>query len=119
MNTDRVQLHVIEHGDPSYTLVALQGRLDTAGVDAIEAQFAALTAAAGRHALVDLSGVQILTSMGIRMLLSTARGMAGRQTRLVLFGARALVSDVLDIAAIESVVPHVTDHAAARALLAG
>lgn len=118
MNTERIKLSIVEQGDPSYTQIALQGRLDTTGVDAIEPQFAATTSAAGRHVLVDLSGVEVLTSMGIRMLLSTARAMAGRHNRLVLFGARELVRDVLDIAAIESVVPHAADATAARALLA-
>ena len=37
------------------TRVALTGRLDTAGVDRVEAKFLAVCAAGGSHALVDLS----------------------------------------------------------------
>jgi len=114
-----MNLQIVAQADPALQLVVLEGRLDTAGVDAIETRFAAATSASGRHALIDLSGVEILTSMGIRMLLSTARAMSARHTRLVLFGASDLVRDVLDIASIDSLVPHVADEAAARALLQG
>jgi anti-sigma B factor antagonist len=114
-----MELQLVAQADASLHLIVLRGRLDSAGVDAIEGRFAAATAAGGRHALVDLSAVEVLTSMGIRMLLSAARAMAARQNRLVLFGARDLVCDVLDIAAIDSLVPHAADEAAARALLQG
>jgi len=114
-----MDLRINSQADPSVQLVVLQGRLDTAGVDAVETRFAAATAGAGRDVLVDVAGVEILTSMGIRMLLSTARAMSGRHKRLVLFGARDLVRDVLDIAAIDSLVPHAADEAQARALLQG
>lgn len=113
-----MDLQIVPQPDSTLHLITLSGRLDTAGVDAVETRFVAITSAGGRHALVDLSGVEILTSMGIRMLLSTARSMSGRHTKLVLFGARDLVRDVLDIAAIDSLVPHAADEAAARALLA-
>lgn len=114
-----MDMQIVAQADSSLHHVVLNGRLDTAGVDAIETRFAAVSSASGRHALVDVSGVEILTSMGIRMLLSTARAMSARQTRLVLFGARDLVRDVLDIAAIDSLVPHTADETAARALLQG
>jgi anti-anti-sigma factor len=114
-----MDLQVVQQDDAALHLVVLRGRLDTAGVDVIESRFVAATAAGGRHALVDLAGVEVLTSMGIRMLLSAARAMSARQARLVLFGARELVRDVLDIAAIDSLVPHAADEAAARALLQG
>jgi anti-sigma B factor antagonist len=112
-----MDLQIVQQPDPALHVVTLRGRLDTAGVDAIETRFAAITSAGGRHALIDLAGVEVLTSMGIRMLLSAARSMSARHTRLVLFGARDLVRDVLDIAAIDSLVPHAADEAAARAML--
>jgi anti-sigma B factor antagonist len=117
MSPHRIGLDLVDHDDPNYSLLVLRGRLDTAGVDAVQPRFDAATSATGRHALVDLSQVEVLTSMGIRMLLSAARAMAGHHRRLVLFGACELVRDVLDIAAIDSVVPHAGDLAAARALL--
>jgi hypothetical protein len=42
------------------------------GVDQIETRFTASIVPSGKHALVDLSGVTFLSSMGIRMLVATA-----------------------------------------------
>ena len=40
--------------------IALQGALDTLGVDQIETRFTASIVSSGKHALVDLSGVIFL-----------------------------------------------------------
>jgi anti-anti-sigma factor len=67
--------------------------------------------------VVDLSGVELLTSMGIRMLISAARGMSQRHTRLVLFGAHDLVQEVLETAAVDTLMAVVPTEAEALALL--
>ncbi len=114
-----MDIAVSQVGEGAGTLVklVLSGRLDTAGVGQIETRFTAATVAAGRDAIVDLSAVELVTSMGIRMFISVARSMSQRHRRLVLFGARDLVGQVLDTAAIDSLVPHAADQAAAVALL--
>ena len=97
--------------------LALRGRLDTAGVDRVETRFLAMAVSGGRDAVVDLSGVELITSMGIRMLISAARGMGQRQTRLVLFGAQDLVREVLETAAIDTLVALVPAEADALAIV--
>jgi len=99
------------------TKVGLAGRLDTAGVDRVEAKFLAACAAGGSHALVDLSAVTFIASMGIRMLISASRAMALRKTKLVLFGPQPLVSDVLNHTALSDVIPIVADESSAIALV--
>jgi anti-anti-sigma factor len=99
------------------TKVALTGRLDTAGVDHVETKFLAICAAAGSHALVDLSGVTFMASMGIRMLISASRAMAPRKTKLVLFAPQPMVSDVLNHTALADVIPIAADEKAALALV--
>jgi anti-sigma B factor antagonist len=99
------------------TKVALSGRLDTAGVDRVETKFLAICAAGGSHALVDLSAVTFIASMGIRMLISASRAMALRKTKLVLFGSQPLVSDVLNHTALSDVIPIAADEKAAIALV--
>ena len=97
--------------------LTLRGRLDTMGVNSVETRFLASAVAGARPALVDLSGVELVTSMGLRMLISTARGMSQRHTRLVLFGAQDLVREVLEIAAIDTLMAVVATEAEALALL--
>jgi anti-anti-sigma factor len=99
------------------TKVALAGRLDTTGVDRVEAKFLAVCTAGGSHAVVDLSAVTFIASMGIRMLISAARAMGLRKAKLVLYAPRALVSDVLNHTALGDVIPIVADERAALALV--
>ena len=96
--------------------IALRGRLDTPGVGAIETTFAA--AAARKNALVDLSEVSFLASMGIRMLITAARGLKSSGHKLVLFGAPALVREVLENAGLAQIMPIVSDESSALQFLA-
>ncbi len=111
-----MELETAEAGDAA-TKIILRGRLDVAGVDRIETRFTALSAAAGRNTLVDLSGVSFIASMGIRMLIAAARGMQLKKRKMVVFGAQPLVKEVLDTVNLSAMIPVVADEAEAlRAL---
>ena len=96
-------------------MIALRGRLDTPGVDAIEAKFAA--AARQKNALVDLSGVSFVASMGIRMFFSSARVLKTTGRRMILVAPQELVNDTLDNAGVTQIIPVVPDEQQALALL--
>jgi len=104
--------------DPSVNCLRLQGRLDAAAVDRIEVKINASAVAPGRDLLVDLSAVEFVASLGIRLLITAARSLKAKGARMVLFGAQPLVHEVLEHVAIDQIVPIVADEAAARALLA-
>ncbi|WP_263557051.1 STAS domain-containing protein [Paucibacter sp. B2R-40] len=91
--------------DAATHCVRLQGRLDAAGADQIGIRFTASTAAAGQHAIVDLAGVPFIASMGIRLLISSARALNAKGGKMVLFGAQELVQDVLEQAAVDQIIP--------------
>jgi anti-sigma B factor antagonist len=97
--------------------VALQGRLDTSGVERIEPRFTASAVPGGKHALVDLTGVTFMSSMGIRMLISVARALRPRNARMVIFGAQPMVRESLEHVALGTIIPMAADEAAAAALL--
>lgn len=101
------------------TCVRLDGRLDAAGADQIGVRFSAVVASAGQPAVIDLSGVSFVASLGIRLLISTARSMASKGQPLVLFGAGELVRGVLDDVALDQIIPIVDTEAEALARLAG
>lgn len=96
--------------------VRFAGRLDTAGVDAVETRFLAATGA-DKDLVVNLSAVPLITSMGIRMLIGAARAMSSRKHRIVLFGAPPLVAEVLETAAVDSLVAVVASADDALALV--
>jgi anti-anti-sigma factor len=103
--------------DHRITRVALTGRLDTPGVGEVETRFTATLVPAGKHAIVDLSGVDFVSSLGIRMLVSAARAMRQRQAKLALYNVRPLVRDVFDIVALSDIIPIGSDEDDARRLV--
>ena len=102
----------------SYKKVALSGRLDTVGVEAIETRFASGVVAAGRSTLVDLTEVEFLASLGVRMLISTARALSTKGGRLVMFNASPAVADTIEVMGFEDIVPLAASESEAIALLA-
>ena len=113
-----MEMNVGELG-PGLLCVALQGRLDTVGVDQVEARFTAAVAGSNGGAAVDLSAVSFLASMGVRMIIANARAQRARGQKLVLFGARPLVQSTLEMVALDQIIPIVPDREQALARLAG
>lgn len=97
--------------------LALSGALDLAGVREVELPFLAHTATRGRPALVDLSGVTFMASLGMRMLLDASRSLQRKGAALALLNPSALVEDALRAAGITDLVPVFHDAARARAAL--
>ena len=100
-------------------LVTLEGKLDGAGAEVIGTPFTAALSGGGADAMLDLGQVPFMGSLGIRLLLSVARVMHRRGTKMVLFGATGPVAEVLEVAALDAIIPQAADQAAARALLRG
>jgi anti-anti-sigma factor len=87
------------------TCVRLVGRLDAPGADRIGLRLTAAVAAQGHNAVIDLSGVTFVASMGIRLLISTARALSQKGRKMVLFGATELVQGVFEDAALDQIMP--------------
>lgn len=96
----------------------LEGRLDVLGVDAVETRFTAAIVPSGKNALVDLSGVDFVASLGIRMFVAVGRAMARDGRRLALHSADGNVAEVLEMAALDKLMIVAPDAEAAKAALA-
>ena len=105
------------NADETYTHLALTGKMDVMGVNDIEASFLQAVVTPGRNAIVDLSGVTFLGSMGIRVFLSAAKSLAREQKKLILLHPQPLVNDVLNASGIGVIliIAHDTDSALAQA----
>ncbi|MCV2368318.1 STAS domain-containing protein [Roseateles oligotrophus] len=97
--------------------VRLDGRLDATGADQIGVRFTASTAATGQHAIIDLAAVPFIASMGIRLLISSARALHAKGAKMVLFGAQEMVQDLLEQAAVDQIIPLVATEQQALDLL--
>ncbi len=98
--------------------IALSGRLDTAGVSRLETQFSASVAAGGQSAVVDLTDVAFLASLGVRMFISTARTVTRKGGKLALYGANAAVMEIIETTSLNDIIPVAPSEAEALALVA-
>jgi anti-sigma B factor antagonist len=98
-------------------VVRLQGRLDALGVERLESKFNAAVAAGGHHALIDLSRVDFVASLGLRMFIMAVRAGVRKGKQIVFFGAQPAVRQVLEHSAFEKIAPLAEDQEAARALV--
>jgi anti-sigma B factor antagonist len=99
-------------------MIALSGRLDSAGVEVIETRFSAATVPVGANILVDLSEVAFLASLGVRMFIATTRALSWKGAKMVLFGATPAVMETIETLGFDDIVPVVNTQSEALALLA-
>lgn len=98
-------------------LIKLIGQLDINGVGMIETKFTGYCAAENPRVLVDLSEVDFLASIGIRLLTLNARSVASRGGRMVLVGATPEVRSVLEVTGIPGIIPMYDGYESAQTIL--
>jgi len=108
-----MELKAVESG--GVTLVTLVGRLDTAGATKIETLFTAAIVPPGRPAVVDLSQVSFIASLGVRCLFSAARALSRGNRKMAVFGATGSVAEVLHTVSLDELIPVKATEAEARA----
>lgn len=84
--------------------VALRGRLDVLGVDTVETKLTAAVVPSGKHAVIDMSGVTFVASLGIRMFVSLGRALARDGRKLVLHSCQEDVAEVFEMAALDQLI---------------
>ena len=98
------------------TLVSIQGNLDIAGSQEADATLSTLNKGREgglRKVILDLSGVGLVASLGIRSLVMAAKGVAQRGGKTVAFGANDDVSKVLKRTGIDAMIPLLADQESA------
>lgn len=98
--------------------VTLSGRLDTPGVNHVETRFLASIVPAGHSAIVDVSQVDFVASMGIRMLVSAARALRLKQATLVLYAPQEQVGQVFEVVSLRQIMSICSTEAEALAAIA-
>ncbi len=103
--------------DNGIRLIKLSGELDILGTGAIETKFAGFCAGENPRVVVDLSGVNFLASIGIRLLILTAKSIASRDGRMVLLKPNADVKNILEMTGIPAIIPMYDSFESAEAVL--
>ena len=101
------------------TKAVLNGRMDSLSIGQAETSFIAHVVPKEQSAVVDLSNVTFIASLGIRMLLGTARALDRYGARLALFGAQDDVMDIIETTALTEIIPVVGTEAEAVAAVTG
>jgi len=112
-----MQIITSEQGATTAT-VALTGRLDIAGAEAVALPLATL-AGAKQGLIVDMSGVSFIASIGLRHLVSAAKALSRRGGRLVLLNPNDLVTEVLTTSGLTDLLPIVKSEAEATTAVNG
>lgn len=111
-----MELHYSEM-DNGIRLITLIGRLDMVGTGDIETKFTGHCAGERVCVVVDISNVDFLASIGIRLLMLTAKSIASRGGRMILLNPIPEVQSVLELTGIPAIIPIYSSMESAEAVL--
>ncbi len=97
------------------TKAVLNGRMDSLSVGEVETRFISHVVPKEQSAIIDMTQVSFIASLGIRMLLGTARALDRYGARLALFGAHGDVMEIIETTALDELIPVVKTEAEAVA----
>ena len=96
-------------------LIQLVGALDMNGAYSIEVQFVRACEGDRVHVIVDLAKVSYISSVGIPMMVNTAKSVTAHGGKMVLLNPQNAVADVLELTGISEVIPIYFDLESAKA----
>jgi len=99
------------------TKAVLGGRLDSFSVGEVETRFVASIVPKEQPAVIDLSDVSFIASLGIRMLIGTARALQRSNARFAMFGANDAVMEIIETTSLTEIIPVVGTEAEALAVV--
>jgi anti-anti-sigma factor len=98
--------------------VHLSGRLDLKGTMEIELKFTGHVAGGKQSILIDLSKVDYLASIGIRMLLSNYKSLHSVPAKMILLSPQPAIEETLKTTGLDGTIPIARDLDAALAIIA-
>lgn len=106
---------LVEHDDleDGVRMIRLKGRLDLEGAEAADLKLTSLAAVRQGWVIVDLDGVEFMSSIGVSIIVRVARAVTSRQGKLVLLKPQPNVADVLARTQIDQLIPVFSDREAA------
>ena len=91
--------------DNSTRLIKLSGTLDIYGVGDVEVDFVRLCTGDNVCVLVDLSRVDYISSIGIPLLINSAKSLARQGGKMALLHPNKSVENVLEVTGIPLIIP--------------
>jgi anti-sigma B factor antagonist len=85
--------------------VSLFGRLDILGVQQIESNFALMTSTQRKSVIIDLARLELMSSIGLGMLISNANNLYAHGKRMVVLNPQKRVERVIRMAGLDQILP--------------
>lgn len=98
-------MHMQVTSDGPELAVALVGRLDLAGVQAIDTEFTRKVTSSTRPVVLDCAQLLFIASLGIGMIVAAAKGLRRKGLALRLLNPQPLVEETLRSAGIHNILP--------------
>lgn len=98
-------------------VIALSGRLDAAGAPATEAELSGALGLVAPRLVIDLTGIDYISSAGLRVLLVVAKKVQQANGKVVLFGLGDNVREVFEISGFDTIFSIAADLKAAIAAI--
>jgi anti-anti-sigma factor len=98
-------------------MIKLIGKLDISGVGEIETKLAGYCSGENARVVIDLTDVDFLASIGIRLLTLTAKSVASRGGKMVLLKPTPEVQHVLEVTGIPAIIPIYSHFESAETIL--
>ena len=98
-------MEIAERRQSGVVVLSPEGRIDNDTSPAFQSRLLVAVGAAGAAVLVDLAGVEYMSSAGLRALMSGARQSKANNGRLAVTGLRPVVKEIFAISRFARVVP--------------
>jgi len=98
-----IVLELSEHDEQGWSVVTVKGRLDSATVKRFSEQSAPWIDGGQANVVLDLSGLEYVSSAGLSSILTAAKSLQARSGRFAVAGLRGLVKEVFAISGFETV----------------
>lgn len=108
-------MEILEERDGSIVIVKPRGRLDSSAAKSAEEQLTAALGGGEPHLAIDMSGLDYISSAGLRVMLLVAKKVQQLNGKLALFGLLPNVREVFRVSGFDMILQIRDDRAAALA----
>ena len=91
-------MEISQHQEGQVFVLALNGRFDAQSAGEVEESFMATMNDGANSVLVDMDGVEYVSSAGLRVLLATSKKLNAKGGKLILCGLKPYVWEVFEVA---------------------
>ncbi len=98
-------MDILEEKKGDAVVLGLKGRVDHTTIQSVEQKLAKVVQEGNRYLVVDLAGLEYISSAGLRVLLTTAKKLKTSGGKIVLCSVKQYVKEILDISGFSSIFP--------------